>query len=65
MKHFGDCVRSIWPKSGLFAIIFFCGKKNCGQANIQELCKQFISFPPNFHAKKLTNMNLKLNFNLI
>jgi hypothetical protein len=65
MKLFGDYVRSIWPEAGLFTIIFFVAKNNCSQANIQELCKQFISFYTNFHAKKLTNTNLKLNFNLI
>ena len=44
---------------------FFFGENNCGQADIQEICKQFISVSLNFNAKKLTNINLKLNFNLI
>jgi len=41
------------------------GENNCGQADIQEICKQFISVSLNFNAKKLTNINLKFNFNLI
>jgi len=44
--------------------IFFA-KNNCSQAKIRKICYQFISVSFNFYAKKLTNTNLKLNFNLI